>query len=98
MREEQQTTEKLLSASQALRARLNHRQIALITHALKHPGETYVIESHQRTHDVSYQTARTDLLALADLGLLNRSTSGRAFVFYAPADLQTRIAELADAL
>lgn len=96
VRNEQRATEKLLSASATLRARLNHRQMALITHALKHPGATYSIESQQRTHNISYQTARTDLLALAAFGLLIKHTASRAFVFTAPVDLQARIAALAN--
>lgn len=97
VRDEQRTTERLLSASQSLRTQLNHRQIALITHALKHPGETYLVEAHQRTHAVAYQTARTDLLGLARLGLLIKGKKlGRAFAFHAPKDLQARIAALAD--
>jgi hypothetical protein len=89
---EQQNTEQLLAASQSLRSHLNHRQVALITHALKHPGEKYFVETHQRTHGVVYQTARTDLLKLASLGLLHQGRSGRAFHFTAPDDLKERIA------
>ena len=89
---EQQNTEQLLAASQSLRSHLNHRQVALLTHALKHPGEKYFVEAHQRTHGVVYQTARTDLLKLASLGLLHQGRSGRAFHFTAPDDLKERIA------
>lgn len=92
---EQRNTERLLAASPALRNRLNHRQVALLTHALKHPGETYRIDAHQRTHGVVYQTARADLLGLADLGLLVADRSGRALLFTAPNDLQARITDLA---
>lgn len=92
---EQRGTENLLATSPGLRARLNHRQTALLGHALKHPGAAYRVEGHQRSHGVVYQTARTDLLALAELGLLEQGRAGRAFVFIAPADLQQRIAGLA---
>ena len=37
------------------------------------------------------QTARTDLLRLAELGLLDRRKRRRAFVFTAPGDLRERI-------
>jgi Fic family protein len=94
--QEQRSTERLLAASPSIRARLNHRQIALLTHALKHPGAHYLVEAHQRSHGVVYQTARTDLLALAALGLLIKGQAGRTFVFTAPADLRTRIAEFAE--
>lgn len=91
---EQRSTERLLAASPRLRNRLNHRQLALLTGALKHPGEQYRVEGHQRTHNVAYQTARTDLLTLAELGLLACEKVGKAFVFTAPPDLSERIAAL----
>lgn len=92
---EQRTTEKLLTASPKLRDQLNHRQIALLTHALKHPGFRYRIEGHQRTHAIAYETARSDLLALTESELLSQSKSGKAFVFTAPQDLRKRIDKLA---
>jgi len=92
---EQRETEQLLARSASLRSRLNHRQITLLTHALRHPGEEYRVDSHQRTHGVVYQTARTDLLTLETLGLLGKTRIGNAFVFSAPANLQDRIEALA---
>ena len=92
---EQRATARLLASSRKLRDKLNHRQIALLTHALRHPGERYRVEGHQRSHAVVYETARSDLLGLAKLGLLVKSQSGRAFVFTAPNDLRERIDKLA---
>lgn len=91
---EQRSLERLLAESPTLRARLNHRQKALLTHALKHPGAGYHIEDHQRTHAVVYQTARADLLQLVELGFLEKTKEGRAFLFIAPPDLATRMARL----
>jgi Fic family protein len=88
---EQRDTARLLQTSPVLKGKLNHRQITLLTHALKHPGYDYVIEAHQRSHDVSYATARSDLLGLAELGLLEQTKRGRAFMFIAPDDLRQRI-------
>jgi len=88
---EQRGAERMLAESPSLRGALNHRQKALLTHALKHPGTAYRIEEHQRTHAVVYQTARTDLLRLAGLGLLEKVKEGRAFVFLAPEDLAVRM-------
>lgn len=93
---EKKATDRLLSSSAKLRNRLNHRQIDLITHALKNPGEAYKIEGHQRSHAIVYQTARADLLALEALNLLEKEKAGKAYVFYAPVDLQERIARLAE--
>lgn len=72
----------------ALNKSLNFRQMSLMRNALKNPGAEYTIKSHQTSHGVSYQTARTDLLALSELhGLLRKYKSGKADVFIAPADL-----------
>ncbi len=94
---EQKATEQLLVGSSSLRSRLNHRQIALLTHALKHPDELYKIEGHQRSHAVVYQTARQDLLSLADLGLLEKFKAGKGFLFQAPKNLRQVISQLAAA-
>lgn len=83
--------EDLIYTSQSLKNQLNYRQIALIMHALKHPKTQYLIESHQRTHGITYQTARTDLLKLVNTGLLHKQKIGKAFVFVAPSDLSERI-------
>jgi Fic family protein len=70
---------------------LNHRQQALIAHALRHPGFAYNIASHGTRNAVVYQTARTDLLQLARLGLLEQNKAGRALVFLVPKDLESRL-------
>ena len=74
-----------------LRERLNHRQVALLTHALRHPGETYRVAKHQAVHNVVYQTARTDLLDLEHLGLLEKSKQGNAFIFHATGNLEQQL-------
>lgn len=88
---EQRSMERILAESPALRASLNHRQKTLLAHSLKHPGAVYRIEDHQKTHGVVYQTARTDLLGLVELGLLEKLKEGRAFSFTAPPDLPQRM-------
>ena len=72
-------------------ADLNHRQLALLSHALKHPGRQYTVQSHQTSHGVTTATARTDLLDLALRHLLEQRKAGRRFVFTAPADLVKRL-------
>jgi Fic family protein len=69
---------------------LNHRQLAVLGHAIRHPGFLYTIDSHQHSHNVVYQTARTDLLDLAKRRLLKQRKVGRRFVFEAPAGLDER--------
>ena len=69
---------------------LNHRQVAAIRSLSKQPGASYTIDEHRRAHRVTYQTARTDLLKLADLGLLTMKrtqSQGRAFHFTLAPDL-----------
>ena len=72
----------------------NHRQAELIRHALKHPSQRYMIQSHQTSHGVSYQTARTDLLDLAMRKVLNQHLLGKKLVFTPAADLTSTLADL----
>lgn len=88
---EQRSAESLLRKSPKLADNLNHRQTALLSHALRNAGHGYTVESHKRSHQITTQTSRTDLLKLAALGLLEQRKRGRAFVFYAPPDLNQRI-------
>jgi len=88
---EQASAEKLLRHAPRLSGMLNHRQVALLSHALRHPMHAYTVASHQRSHRITRQTARTDLQHLADAGLVDKGKRGRAFVFYAPEDLRERI-------
>ena len=73
-------------------AALNHRQRALIGHALRHPGHRYAIKSHQRSHGIVYQTARTDLLDLVEQELFTRGKVGRTLSFTPVGDLAERLA------
>ena len=72
----------------------NHRQVELLRHALEHPGQRYTFASHRMSHNVTYQTARTDLLNLAERGVLEGHKRGRQMVFAAPADLSDRLVRL----
>ena len=74
---------------------LNHRQLALLAHAIRHPDAGYTIREHRTSHGVAYATARADLLRLAELGLLDRRRAGKKTnVFDAPPDLEDRIHSL----
>jgi Fic family protein len=86
-------SKELRETETALRGatQLNHRQQALITHALRHPGTRYSIEGHRRSHGIVYETARYDLLRLSKLGLLESRKFGRAFMFIAPPDIGERL-------
>ncbi len=89
-RQEVQQIEYLLRASTLL----NHRQMALLGHALRHPGMRYTIESHRTSHQITYQTARTDLLELVKRQLLHHRKIARTFVFTVPPDLAERVQRL----
>lgn len=69
---------------------LNHRQLALLGHALRTPDATYSFQSHSGSHGVTHETARNDLLPLVARGLLEQRRSGRRYVFTPPP----RLAEL----
>lgn len=92
---EQKTTE-MRDVESHMRALdlFNHRQVEIIRHALKHPGQRYSFASHQKSHNVAYQTARTDLLTLGDQGVLEQRKKGRQIVFLAPVDLSDRLLKL----
>jgi len=87
-----QEAEKMLDHNPKLRGQLNFRQLALLRHALKHPRFSYVITEHQRSHGISYDVARKDLLQMADkLNLLIKTKRGKSYYFVVPADLEKRI-------
>jgi len=83
--------EKVLENS-PLQGELNYRQLGILKNALKHPGAEYTIKSHQMSHGVTYQTARTDLLKLSDkFRILKKYKIGKADVFIAPPNLRELI-------
>lgn len=84
--------ERLLKDNVRLSGKLNFRQLALLRHALKHPRFSYVVQEHQRSHGISYDVARKDLLQMADdLGLLVKTKQGKRYYFVVPNDLEQRI-------
>ena len=89
-------TEQVRHIELALRGSslLNHRQRAIVGHALRHPGTRYTIEGHRRSHGVVYQTARTDLLDLCERELFRSEKRGRKLVFSALPELERRLGEL----
>lgn len=74
------------------RTDLNHRQIALLTNALRHSDAVYTFNSHAASHRVVRQSARTDLLDLERRGFLVRQTIRRRHTFSPARDLQARLA------
>ncbi len=72
---------------------LNPRQRMLLASAFEKPGEVYVIETHANVHAITYQTARTDLLNLKGLGLLQMKKEGKKFVFTPVSNLAKKLEE-----
>lgn len=73
------------------RADLNHRQIALLTNALRHGDAVYTVQSHAQSHRVTRQSARTDLADLESRGFLERRVVGRRFDYHPARDLRSRV-------
>lgn len=69
----------------------NHRQLALLGHALRHADTVYTFDSHRMSHGVVRQTARADLLDLVSCDLLLQGKAGRKVVFRVPRDLAKRL-------
>lgn len=92
--QESRVIENLFRKSPELKSLFNARQISLLTRALRKPGSIFFVQTHRRSHNITYDTARTDLLKLVDMGLLNKSQTGKAFTFKAVDDLKSHLKDL----
>ena len=70
---------------------LNHRQVALLGHMLKHPDASYTIDGHRRSHNVTYETARTDLRALDSMGFIVKYTGRRRLIYRMNDNFEDRL-------
>ncbi len=88
-------SEQLRAVEQQLRGMqtLNHRQQALISHALRHPGFRYTVNSHKVSHNIAYETARTDLMELVKQELLISLKVGRTMYFIPIKSLENKLAK-----
>ena len=77
---------------------LNHRQLAILSNALRDPDSYFTFAGQKRLHRVAYQSARTDLLGLEALGLLRKIQVGRTFEFWPADDLTGRIRGLSEGI
>jgi len=73
---------------------LNHRQRDLISHALRHPDQIYTCKSHQTSHKIVYETARTDLKDLANRGLLEATKINKVWKYRPANDLEKKLLKL----
>ena len=89
--DERNRAEGMLRPGSRLGGKLNHRQRELLLDAVRHPDKHYRIDRHMQIQDISYQTARSDLLALVELKLMRKQRIGKAFVFTPQADLVEKL-------
>ena len=69
----------------------NHRQLALLGNAVRMPDQIYTFQSHARSHGVTHETARNDLLPLVERKLLERRKVGPRYHFLPVPNLATRL-------
>jgi Fic family protein len=82
--------ERLLTRS----GTFNHRQLAVLSDALRNPSQTYSLRVHAASHGVTHETARTDLSRLVSLGVLERRRPGRQYEYVPVADLTGQLERL----
>ncbi len=68
---------------------LNQRQVTLLQQAIQNPLQSFLAREHQVRNNISYPTARADLLALAADGFFIRKQSGKEFLYFPADDLLT---------
>jgi Fic family protein len=73
----------------------NQRQLALLGHALREPGASFSFNSHASSHNVTHETARSDLRQLVAQGLLEEHRVGRGFSFTPAPELSGRLKDVA---
>ncbi|MBC7978104.1 MAG: Fic family protein [Myxococcales bacterium] len=73
------------------RGDLNHRQLAVLNDVLRHPDARITIDGHKTLSRVVYQTARTDLNRLVELGYLEEFKVGKQRYFVPHPDLARKI-------
>jgi Fic family protein len=80
-------TKRVQETLAALSRHFNHRQIALLQHAIKNPHARYTVVSHAGSHNVVAQTARMDLQDLEQQGLLTKVALKRGYAWSPAAHL-----------
>lgn len=86
--------QKRLSISLRGMACFNYRQKALLAYLLEHPDAETSVAAHCREYSTVRQTARTDLAALVDAGLLSVHKVARTFIYAPVPDLRQRLEKL----
>jgi Fic family protein len=74
---EQNTTKAIIKKIRDI----NQREGDILRYMMEHSDDYFTIREIMQTYDTVYETARTDLLHLADLGYLIKEKRGREFIF-----------------
>jgi Fic family protein len=85
--EEIRDVEQLVRGSRAF----NHRQLALLSNAVRNPDQIYTFNSHALSHGVTHETARNDLIPLVQRRLLERRRVGPRYHFLPVPNLAARL-------
>jgi Fic family protein len=88
--EELRNVERLMKRSPSF----NHRQLALLSYALRNPDGFFTFRTHADSHGVTHETARNDLLPLVEKGLLTRTTVRGRHVFRPRPNLPDLLADV----
>ena len=73
---------------------LNHRQLVIVRDTLRDPAEPFTIAAQARRLSVTYESARSDLLGLEDLGLFGKERVGKKHVFRPRPALAKKLRDL----
>jgi len=76
---------------------LNQRQRTLLDYLMKHPDEVVTFNTHRTTHDITYVTARSDILGLLERARLTETKVGKQRAFFAADGLAESLAKAAQA-
>lgn len=87
---EVQDVERLIKSAEAF----NHRQLALLSNAIRHPDRSYTYRSHAASHKVTEETARSDLSSLFAHGLLRQRRVGKTHAYMPVPDLPDALKSL----
>jgi Fic family protein len=87
---EVQDVERLIKSAEAF----NHRQLALLSNAIRHPDHSYTYRSHAASHKVTEETARADLSSLLAHGLLRQRRIGKTHAYTPVPDLSDALKDL----
>ena len=76
--------------------RFNARQEAILVEALLHQDAEFTLQEHQDKYRIAYSTANVDFNKLVNLGLLETTKHGHAFMYTATKEVKKLFAEITD--